>query len=128
MLYQFSYSLVFWLAILYYRYCESIQFKIDLEIGSNVHITSNDDDDGDNNDDDNNDDDNNDDDNKYSSSRIRGVVANYLASQARDPGSIPTSTKKIHDIYGAIWGMILCLAAICAACWFSCMVVPEPIV
>ena len=44
------------------------------------------------------------------------------------PGSIPTSTKKIHDIYGAIWGMILCLAAICAACWFACMVVPEPIV
>ena len=44
------------------------------------------------------------------------------------PGSIPISTKKIHDIYGAIWGMILCLAAICAACWFSGMVVPEPIV
>ena len=44
------------------------------------------------------------------------------------PGSIPTSTKKIHDIYGAIWRKILCLAAICAAGWFSCMVVPEPIV
>ena len=31
------------------------------------------------------------------------------------PGSIPTSTKKIHDIYGAILRKILCLAAICAA-------------
>ena len=35
--------------------------------------------------------------------RIRGVVANYLASQVKTPGSIPTSTIKIHDIYGAIW-------------------------
>ena len=40
------------------------------------------------------------------------------------PWSIPTSTKQIHDIYGAIWGKILCLAAICAAGWFSCKVVP----
>ena len=37
-------------------------------------------------------------------------------------------TKKIHDIYGAMREKILCLAAICAAGWFSCMVVPEPIV
>ena len=44
------------------------------------------------------------------------------------PGSIPINTKKIHDIYGTIWGKILCSAAICAACWFSCMVVPKPIV
>ena len=37
-------------------------------------------------------------------SRIRGVVANYLAFQARDPGiSIPTSTKKIHD---SIWHLV----------------------
>ena len=26
------------------------------------------------------------------------------------------------------WEKILCLAAICAASWFTCMVVPEPIV
>ena len=44
------------------------------------------------------------------------------------PGSIPTSTGKIHDIYGATWGEILCLAVICAFGWFSCVVVPEPIV
>ena len=44
------------------------------------------------------------------------------------PGSIPTSAKKIYDIYGAIWGKILGLAAIFAASWFSCMIVPEPIV
>ena len=62
-------------------------------------------------------------------SRIRGVVANYLASQARDPGiDSHQHQKKIHDIYGAMRENILCLAAVCAAGWFSCMVVPEPIV
>ena len=49
-------------------------------------------------------------------------------SRRETPGSIPTSTKKIHDIYGTIWGKISCLAAVCADGWFSCMVVPEPIV
>ena len=35
-------------------------------------------------------------------SRIRGVVANYLASQTRDPGIDSHQHQKIHDIYGAI--------------------------
>ena len=34
-------------------------------------------------------------------SRIRGVVANYLASQARDPGIDSHQHLKIHDIYMA---------------------------
>ena len=52
------------------------------------------------------------------------VEATYLASYRREtPRSIPTSTKKPHDIYGAIWQNILCLAAICAAVWFSRIVV-----
>ena len=45
----------------------------------------------------------------FTLSNICVVVTNYLASQTRDPGirqetpgSIPTSTKKMHDIYGAI--------------------------
>ena len=45
--------------------------------------------------------------------RIRGVVANYLASQARDPGfDSHQHQKKINDIY---MGKILFSAAICTA-------------
>ena len=44
-------------------------------------------------------------------SRIRGVVANYLASQARDPGI--DSNQHLEDSWH-IWRH-LCLAAICAA-------------
>ena len=62
--------------------------------------------------------------------RLASVVLWLTISPPRreTPGSIPTSTKKIHDIYGAIWGKISCLAASCADGWFSGMVVPEPIV
>ena len=61
--------------------------------------------------------------------RVSVVLCLTISPPRREtPGSIPTSTKKIHDIYSAIWGKILCLAAICAAGWFSCMVVPESIV
>ena len=35
-------------------------------------------------------------------SGISGVVANYLASEVREPGSIPICTKKIHNIYYTI--------------------------
>ena len=59
-------------------------------------------------------------------SHIRGVVANYLASQAREPGI--NSHQHQKDSYGAIWEKILCLATICTAGWFSCMVVLEPTV
>ena len=59
---------------------------------------------------------------------IRGVGLTISPPRRETTGSIPTSTKKIHDIYGAMWGKILCFAAVCAAGWFSCMVVPEPIV
>ena len=52
-----------------------------------------------------------------------GVVAYYLASQARDPGIDSQSAPKRFMTYMAtVWVKILCLAAICTADWFSCMV------
>ena len=54
-------------------------------------------------------------------------IPGSLASQARDPGIDSNQHQKIHDLYGAILEKILCLAAICAAGWLSCMVIPEPI-
>ena len=48
----------------------------------------------------------------------RASVVLWLAishPRRETPGSIPTNTKKIHDIYGAMREKILCLAAICAA-------------
>ena len=61
-------------------------------------------------------------------SRIRSEGLTISSQRWETPGSIHTSTIQIHDIYGAIWEQILSLAAICAAGWFSCMVVPESIV
>ena len=47
-------------------------------------------------------------------SRASVVLWLTISPPRRDtPGSIPTSTKNIHDIYGAIWGKILCSTAIC---------------
>ena len=42
---------------------------------------------------------------------ICGVVANYLVTQARDPGINSHLHHPIHDIYGTIWGKILCLSS-----------------
>ena len=50
---------------------------------------------------------------EYSKDIVKGK---HLSPVRRETlGSIPTSTKRINDIYDAFGGKILCLAAICAA-------------
>ena len=57
---------------------------------------------------------------------IRGVVADDLVSYARDPGINSNQHHMIHDIWHHVRIDIVCLAAICAADWFLCMIIPEP--
>ena len=38
-------------------------------------------------------------------------MVNTPAFDAKDPGSSPTNKIQIHNTYGFIWGMILCLSA-----------------